>query len=606
VRLRGGYRLRFLSNVVFALSFRRKVILLDIARMPLRETEDVADRESIPVIAPVAAHYRTLEEMLRQRALLSDEALHRAMMVHAQSGERLDAVVTRLGLMSEQALADELARATGGRVADAEQFPATPVEGPELSVDFLKHARCIPIALHDDRVTVAVSDPFDDFVAPALAFIFGRTVDRVVARASDIELAIDRLYRGAAPSDDTDAAVDDDDLERLKDIVSDAPVIRAVNRLIARAVDDRASDIHLEPTDDSLCVRLRIDGVLRDIAPLPAAMRGPMVSRIKVMAGLNIAERRLPQDGRMRVAVRGHEIDLRVATAPSIHGESVVMRILDRSKLALDFATLGFAPELTDGLRRLINRPHGILLVTGPTGSGKTTTLYAALAELNSRECKILTVEDPIEYRLPGIVQAQVNPAIDFSFSNALRSFLRQDPDIIMVGEIRDGETAQIAVQAALTGHLILSTLHTNTAAGAVTRLLDMGLEPFLLSSVLTGALAQRLVRRLCASCREPFAPDESLAPVFAEQGVAMPTEIFRSRGCHHCNGSGYTGRIAIVELLTIDSTIAQLVLRRADTREIALAARAAGTPTLLADGLTKVAAGQTTIEEVLRVAAGE
>jgi general secretion pathway protein E len=395
--------------------------------------------------------------------------------------------------------------------------------------------------------------------------------------------------------------VDEDDLDRLKDLISDAPVIRAVNRLIARAVELNASDIHVEPAEDRLSVRFRIDGVLQEEPNLPAAMRSPFVSRVKIMAGLNIAERRLPQDGRMRIPVRGNEIDLRVATAPSIHGESVVMRILDKSNIQLDFAALGFDEELVARLRQALQKPYGIVLVTGPTGSGKTTSLYAALAELNRGSVKLLTIEDPIEYRLPGIIQAQVNPTIGFTFAAALRSFLRQDPDVMMVGEIRDSETAAIAVQAALTGHMILSTLHTNTAAGAVTRLLDMGVEPFLLSSVLTAVAAQRLVRRLCPSCSESYEPDKS---VFASFGVhPFRTDFRRATGCKQCGGSGFKGRLAITELLVVDDELARLILRGADTREIAAAARAAGTRDLPLDGFMKAGAGLTTIEEVLRVA---
>ncbi|MEJ2459181.1 MAG: GspE/PulE family protein, partial [Novosphingobium sp.] len=385
------------------------------------------------------------------------------------------------------------------------------------------------------------------------------------------------------------------------------PVIRSVNRLIARASDERASDIHIEPNDEGLSVRFRVDGMLREAARLPVAMRAPLVSRIKVMAGLNIAERRLPQDGRLRISVRGHDIDLRVATSPSIHGESVVMRILDRSRLPLDFSSLGFDAELTGRMREAVGRPHGIVLVTGPTGSGKTTSLYAALSELNAPHRKLLTVEDPIEYRLPGVIQTQVNPAIGFTFSTALRSFLRQDPDVMMVGEIRDTETAQIAVQAALTGHMILSTLHTNTAAGAVSRLLDMGVEPFLLGSVLTGVLAQRLVRRLCMHCRRPHAVGEAIPELLTPLLQAARTGgLFHAEGCEQCNGSGYAGRVAILEFLRVDEAVARLILHSADTPDIQAAGEAGGMRGLLADGAAKAAAGLTTLEEVLRVGSGE
>ncbi len=556
----------------------------------------------------IEASELSLSRMLRERGLLQEESHQRAMLIVRESGERLEAVLTRLGMISEDRLVAEMASFLGMETLGAESIPTIAVDGPDLSLGFLRDIRAIPIGLDASSVRVAVSNPFDPFVAQAFGFMFQRNVDRVVGRASDIDAAIERLYHGQqAPADDVDESVDEDDLERLKDLVSDAPVIRAVNRLIASAVDQRASDIHIEPSDDGLSIRFRIDGMLRNAGRFPVAMRAPLVSRIKVIATLNIAERRLPQDGRMRISVRGHEIDLRVATAPSIHGESVVMRILDRSKLALDFVALGFDAPLIARMREALAKPHGIVLVTGPTGSGKTTTLYAALSELNAEERKLLTVEDPIEYRLPGVIQTQVNPAIGFTFGSALRSFLRQDPDVMMVGEIRDGETAQIAVQAALTGHMILSTLHTNTAAGAVSRLLDMGVEPFLLGSVLTGVLAQRLVRRLCPDCRLPFdlseGGPETLLPLLQAQGVQR---LYQAVGCSKCGGTGYSGRIAILEFLPVDSRISRLILQRADTRDILAAAEDGGMRSLAADGVAKAAEGLTTIEEVLRVASGE
>jgi len=375
-------------------------------------------------------------------------------------------------------------------------------------------------------------------------------------------------------------------------------VVRAVNMLIARAAEAQASDIHIEPTEDSLKIRLRIDGALRDEDPLPAHLRAPFVSRIKVMAGLNIAERRLPQDGRLRLAVRGHEIDLRVATSPTIHGESLVLRILDRSNLPLDFQSLGFDGDNLTRFLRVLRQPHGIVLVTGPTGSGKTTTLYASLAVMNTVERKILTIEDPIEYRLAGINQTQVNPQIGLTFATALRSFLRQDPDVMMVGEIRDLETAQVAVQAALTGHTILSTVHTNSAAATVTRLLDMGVEPFLITSTLNAVLAQRLVRRLCMSCRAPFTPTPQTYAAFGVE-AARADRLWRPVGCEACGHSGYRGRIALLELLVLDEKIERLVLARAEEREIHAAA---GMRTMLDDGMVKARAGLTTLEEVMRV----
>jgi len=544
----------------------------------------------------------SVEALVVAGGLIGAEGAARARLIQQQTGERFEAVLTRLGLVPEAALARAFAKATGLAVVEARDLPDTPVGGDALSPAFLRDVHALPIRLDADSVTVGVANPLDDFAATAIGFALRRKVERVIVRASDLDAAIDRIY-GTVQDAETAAVADDADLDRLKDLASDAPVIRAVNRLIAAAVAARASDIHVEPTDDRLVVRLRIDGVLQEQDALPAAMRLAFISRVKIMAGLNIAEKRLPQDGRLRLAVRGHEIDLRVATAPSIHGESIVMRILDRSGLALDFRTLGFDDAMIARFRSILHRPHGILLVTGPTGSGKTTTLYAALAELNSSERKVLTVEDPIEYRLPGIVQTQVAPGIGLTFAAALRSFLRQDPDIMMVGEIRDIETAQVAVQAALTGHMILSTLHTNSAASAVTRLLDMGVEPFLITSTLNAVLAQRLVRRLCPECRVEQAPTAGALARFTD--IARPGDRYWAPGgCSVCEGSGFKGRVALTELLTVDADVSRLVLERASAGEIEQAALGAGMRSLLHDGYAKAVAGATTLDEVLRVAA--
>jgi general secretion pathway protein E len=538
------------------------------------------------------------------RDLVSSETLARASLVQQESGERLDAVLTRLGLVSEQALAEALAEASGLQLMGADECPAAAVELPEVSPRFLRTSRVVPLELADGELQAAFIDPLDPFAVEALAYAAQRPVVRRVARASDVEAALERLY-GAAESPAAAGAdeADELDLERLKDLASDAPVVRAVNGLIARAAEQHASDIHVEPYEEGLVVRFRVDGALHEEERLPAPMKSALLSRIKVLANLNIAERRLPQDGRMRLAVRGHEIDLRVATSPTIHGESVVLRLLDRSHLSLDFDALGFDDAILPPFVEILARPHGIVLVTGPTGSGKTTTLYAALSWLNAPTRKILTVEDPIEYRLGGIGQTQVSPGIGLTFAAALRSFLRQDPDVMMVGEIRDLETAQVSVQAALTGHTILSTLHTNSASAAVTRLLDMGVEPFLLTSTLNGVLAQRLVRRLCIHCREPYeaAPHERLLAGLAPDGGA-PLTLWRPVGCPACGQSGFKGRLAILELLSLGDETARLVLRRAEAREIEREAITRGMRSMLQDGVGKARAGLTTIEEVLRV----
>jgi general secretion pathway protein E len=542
----------------------------------------------------------SLEALVVDRGLAPAETLTRARLVQEETGERLDAVLTRLGLVSEQALAQAIAAETGLRVAKPQDYPAEPLPY-DVSPRFLRDAKAVPLRDTDAGVEVAMVDPLDPWPANALAFALKRPVRPVIARAADLEAALDRLYPAGELGDaDFDGEASEADLERLKDLASDAPVVRAVNALITRAAEARASDIHVEPAEDSLKVRLRIDGALREEDPLPASLKSAFVSRIKVMSGLNIAERRLPQDGRLRIAVRGHEIDLRVATSPTIHGESVVMRILDRSNLPLDFESLGFERELLARYLKVLRLPHGIVLVTGPTGSGKTTTLYASLLELNTPERKILTIEDPIEYRLGGINQTQVSPGIGLTFAAALRSFLRQDPDVMMVGEIRDLETAQVAVQAALTGHTILSTLHTNSAPSAITRLLDMGVEPFLITSTLNAVLGQRLVRRLCQECREPYIPTrQGLDSLGYDHRIGVIDRLYRPKGCDACGHTGFRGRIAILELLVMDESVARLVLTRADERDIQTAARMRS---MLDDGLAKARSGLTTLDEVLRV----
>ena len=534
---------------------------------------------------------------------MTPEALVRARLVQAETGERLDSVLTRLGMVAEQTLAGALAKETGLAIAATGDFPAEPVLVDAVSVRFLRDVKAIPIAESNGSVDVALIDPLDPYPLEALSFALGRKIRPLVAKANDLEAALDRLYGAAAQAQSSEETVDESDVERLKDLASDAPVVRTVNNLIARASEQRASDIHIEPAEDCVRVRFRVDGALIDIETLPAQMKLPLVSRIKVMASLDIAERRLPQDGRLRVAVRGHEIDLRIATSPTIHGESVVMRILDRSSLSLDFETLGFEDDVLEMYLHALKQPHGIVLVTGPTGSGKTTTLYASLAALNQPDRKILTIEDPIEYRLAGINQTQVKPQIGLTFAAALRSFLRQDPDVMMVGEIRDLETAEVAIQSALTGHTILSTLHTNTAAASVTRLLDMRVEPFLITSTLNAVLAQRLVRRLCPKCREAYEPPKGFLKSLMPGGgdVQDVPVLYRPKGCDACGHTGFRGRLAVMELLPVTDEIAGMVLARAEAREIQRSAVAHGMRTMLADGILKSQQGLTTIEEVLR-----
>jgi len=549
--------------------------------------------------------------VLTSRGLLVGAALERVRRLGAESGERIDLIASKLGLVSDRDLAQAYAEILGQPLLRPEDFPAEPVAAERVQPPYLKRARIIPIAETATDIVAAMADPLDDSAARALEFALGKPVSRRAAVPSDIDAAHERLYsRGRSTIDEiSDAAgeredVDrDSDLERLKDLASEAPVIRLVNTFITRAVEMRASDIHIESVEAGLRVRYRIDGVLKEMETPPARLRSAIISRIKIMAKLNIAERRLAQDGRIRLAVRGKEIDFRVSTTPAIHGESVVLRILDRGNLALDFEVLGFDDSQLPTFLECLFRPHGIVLVTGPTGSGKTTTLYAALTRLNSPDSKILTAEDPVEYVLNGVNQVQMKADIGLTFATALRSFLRQDPDIMMIGEIRDLETAQIAVQAALTGHLVLSTVHTNDAASAMTRLLDMGIEHYLLTSTINAVLAQRLVRRLCPECREAYEPEPELVSRLEIGALANGKPIlYRPVGCTACNGSGYAGRTMILELMVTDDTIRSLVLRRAEAREIQAAAVQGGMQTMYVHGMRKALAGITTFEEILRV----
>ncbi len=552
-------------------------------------------------------------EALARRLLdsgkLTPAALERAARLAAENGERLERVLAQLGLVSERDIAETAAALLDLPLAAAADYPAAPVLEDRLNPKFLKEAQLLPLADGETHLVIAMADPFNDYAAEACAFAADKPVARFVAYPADFEAAYDRLYGGgrseiAHIAEGTEGRGDagaEEDIERIKDSASEAPVIRLVNLLITRAVEARASDIHIEPMNGELVVRYRIDGVLQDVESPPPRLSAAIVSRVKIMAALNIAERRVAQDGRIRLAVRGRDIDFRVSTMPTLHGECVVLRILDRSGLKLDFDALGFEAEIAQSIRALLDRPFGIMLVTGPTGSGKTTTLYTGLLEMNTRQRKILTIEDPIEYQLAGVNQVQVKPQIGLTFANALRSFLRQDPDVMMVGEIRDLETAQVAVQAALTGHVILSTLHTNDAASAITRLLDMGMEDFLLTSTINGVVAQRLVRVLCRECREPY---EAL-PDFAARLQIAPREepivLYRARGCAHCSGTGYFGRSAIVEVLAMDDAIRQLVLARADTGAIRRQAAASGMQSMHAHGMKKALAGVTSVEDVLR-----
>ena len=528
-----------------------------------------------------------------------------------ETHERIDLLLTRLGLITEDALAHVLSELLGMPMVDRSEYPDSPLLENQLGINFLREYRVLPLAETEQGLVVAMANPLDDYALNALRLATDKPIVARVGIPAEIEAAFEAMLASGdveveALDVDGLGALDDsgEDIKRLRDLASEAPVIRLVNSIIGRAVETRASDIHIEPFERSLRVRYRIDGVLRDMQSPSNNLRAAIISRVKLMANLNIAETRLPQDGRIRLVNRGKEMDLRISTVPTMHGESVVLRILDKGGVDLGFDTLGFSDTTLPRYLDILDRPHGIVLVTGPTGSGKTTSLYTSLIHLNDGEKKILTVEDPVEYQLDGVNQVQVKTQIGLTFANALRSFLRQDPDIIMIGEIRDVETAEIAVQAALTGHKVLSTVHTNDAATTVTRLLDMGVEDFLLTSTINGVTAQRLVRTICEHCREPAEVLPEIVEQFSLERYTggNAVTLFRGRGCEHCGGTGYRGRTSILEVLEMTDPIRSLVLRRAESQKIRQAAIENGMRTMHQDGLAKALSGVTTLDEVLRV----
>ena len=547
-----------------------------------------------------------LGALLLHQGICDQRTLDRARRVAVESNQRIDTVLLQLGLVSERGLADSYASLLSLRVTASDRYPSVePVLPDLLTGRFLRHTRVLPLSEDKSTIVLAAADPLDPFTPAAVAVATGRQVRLEVAVPIELETALNRLYPESdrvASTAENDAPLEDD-AERLKDLASEAPVIRLVNLLITRAVETFASDIHIEPFEDRLRVRYRYDGVLHEAETPPRHLAAAITSRIKIMARLDIAERRIPQDGRIKLAVRGQDVDFRVSTIPSLHGETVVLRVLDRSAVTFDYARLGLSPAVIGKLGTALELPNGIVLVTGPTGSGKTTTLYTGLLALNAVSRKIVTVEDPIEYQLEGINQIQVRSQIGLTFASLLRSILRQDPDVIMVGEIRDGETAQIAVQAALTGHLVLSTLHTNSAAAAVTRLRDMGVEDYLLTAVLRGIMAQRLVRRLCPECRRPEpAPPELVARFGLDQRTSdRPIMLSHAVGCSACRHTGYRGRAAIAEFLELGPKIERLIFERADHVTIERAAVAEGMEPMFDAGLAAALAGETTIEEVTR-----
>jgi len=548
---------------------------------------------------------------LHNRGKLPAGDLARARKLADDSGEPLRAMLVRLGLVSDRDMANAAASVLELQLIGADEYPDEPVTADHLSLRFLKDLRVVPLRADQDGLEVAVADPVDHYAVQAIEMAAGLPVRLRVGLPADIDAALERLYE--PPEDevaDTDLEADlgnfsEEDIEHLRDLASEAPVIRLVNQIMQKAVESRASDVHIEPFADELKVRYRIDGILKESESPPVRSTAAVISRIKIMSKLNIAERRLPQDGRIPLRIQGKELDLRVSTVPTMFGESVVMRLLDKESVRFDFDALGFDGPPRARLLKVLEQPFGIFLVTGPTGSGKSTTLYTALSRLNTEDRKIITVEDPVEYQLAGINQIPVKASIGMTFATALRAIVRQDPDIIMVGEMRDLETARIAVQSALTGHVVLSTLHTNDAASGVTRLLDMGVEDYLLTSTINGILAQRLVRRLCPVCRKPYEPVPEMAAKFLHLPITRsgPLTLYRPGGCPQCNGTGYRGRLVISEVLLMTDQIRQAVLAHATATEIHRIATDEDMTTMYQDGLRKAVAGLTSVEEVMRVA---
>ena len=573
-------------------------------------TDDV--REAFDTAAPRGAEpvreANRFETAVLASGKVSTEDLRKIRRFSMEKGERMDRMLVDLGFMSEDDLLPVLAEFHGVELLAAADIPESPPNIDRLGVDYMRAARIMPIKNEDGTIVLAMADPGDATIVENVELVTGLRVTPVLVRPRDLAERFEGIFGGAESGeagDDTEIEFlndDEADVEHLRDMASEAPVIRLVNQMLSRAVEQRASDIHVEPYENELRIRYRIDGVLHDMDAPPRTMTAAVISRIKLMAKLNIAERRLPQDGRIKIRLVGREIDLRVSSLPTLYGESVVMRILDRSSISVDLATLGMPDETLSAFTHLITQPHGLLLVTGPTGSGKTTTLYGALDKINSPEKKIITIEDPVEYQLRGVNQIHVRAQIGLTFASGLRSIVRQDPDVIMVGEIRDAETAEIAIQAALTGLLVLATLHTNDAPGAISRLLEMGVEDYLLASSLLGVLAQRLVRSLCEICKSPVAAGpEVLAELGYEPGNPEPT-VFEAAGCTECASTGYRGRRGIYELLEMEEELRKKVLSRASADQIKALAVEQGMRTLRDDGWRKVRDGSSTVAEVLRV----
>jgi general secretion pathway protein E len=558
---------------------------------------------------------KLIGQVFLERGLIDEEELRTALNLQSESREKLGKLLVDLGYISEKDRLAVVSEHLNIPAITGTEYPAVPALENILTLRFMKQCKFVPVRLENNVLTLAMTDPLDDATLDLVRQATGFSVNAVLGAESEIMDVLEKFYGSAASTfgriiegideGNIDSLDEIEDIEQLKDLASEAPVIRLVNLIISKAIEARASDIHIEPFEKDLKVRYRIDGILYDVESPPKKLKAAVISRVKIMAKLNIAERRLPQDGRIKLKVLGKDIDLRVSTLPTMYGESVVMRILDKSNSNLyDLRRLGFPEDSLRDLESLIRRPHGILLVTGPTGSGKTTTLYSALDTINLPDKKIVTIEDPVEYQMNGVNQIQVHPQIGLTFASGLRHIVRQDPDVIMVGEIRDLETAEIAIRSALTGHLVFSTLHTNDAPSAITRLVDMGAEDYLIASSLLGVLAQRLVRVICPQCRvEVFPVPEMLDEIGYRRGNGHePHRFFEGRGCESCANTGFIGRVGIYELMLMSDELRKLTVGKADAGQIRKKALEAGMRSLRDDGWLKVRQGLTTVSEVLRV----
>lgn len=558
-------------------------------------------------------------DILLQHTSLTQAQLDEALVIQRSEGGLLGEILVKRNMIMPHEIMRALCTQIGLEfIDDLKPNDIDPKLVNEIPINYAKSKEVLPLSSEEntkgETLVVAVTDPFNESLVDDLQVLTGKTIRLVVSTSMRIQDAINRVYErntnNIVEKLEEEEFEETYDLEGPIDILEatedDAPVIKFVNSLLFRAVKEKASDIHIEPFERDFLVRYRIDGVLYDIIRQPKRAHAAISSRIKVMGTLDIAEKRLPQDGRIKIKIAGKDIDIRLSTVPTNYGERIVMRILEQSGNVLDLDQLGFGERSRDQIEKLIFRKYGIILVTGPTGSGKSTTLSACLKKLNSPERNILTVEDPIEYQIHGINQVQVNTKIELTFARALRAFLRQNPDIIMVGEIRDKETAEIAINASLTGHLVLSTLHTNDAAGAATRLIDMGVEPFLVASSLLGIVAQRLIRRVCTKCRQPHVPTDFEMQELGLKSIPASAKIFRAVGCPSCSQSGYSGRTVIHELMTLDDKLRSLIVRNSDAGTLKKAALEAGMITLREDGVTKVMAGFTTIDELMRATHAE